>query len=96
MNPTLRRFSDVTDIPLPDGADPDSVEEPGAEELAQQIIDCESQQRMWLKSCLALMEVGRHNDESDSVERALDSLVVAAAARAKQILGSDVTTGFER
>jgi hypothetical protein len=76
-------------IPLPAGALPDEVEEPTAEDLAQQIIDLESQQRLWLGVCLKVMQVERTTAESDAVARALDSVVVAAAARAKRILGSD-------
>jgi hypothetical protein len=80
---------DELNIPLPDGTDPDDVTEPTAEEIAQQIIDLEAQQRLWLKSCLAIMQVERTTGESDVVSRALDSVVIAAVARAKRILGSD-------
>ena len=80
---------DEIDFPLPEGVDPDLVSEPTAEDIAQQIIDLESQQRLWLGVCLKIMQVERHSDESEPVVRALDSVVVAAAARAKRILGSD-------
>jgi hypothetical protein len=85
----------MTDIPLPEGVDPDSVEGPCPIEVEAHIIDCESQQRLWLRVCREMMEVTRHNDEDDKVQRALDTMVIAAAARAKRILGGDVT-GFER
>jgi hypothetical protein len=77
------------DIPLPDSVDPDEVQEPTAEDIAQQIIDLESQQRLWLAACLKIMQLTRTTGESDAVVRALDSVVIAAAARAKRILGSD-------
>jgi hypothetical protein len=80
---------DELNVPLPDGTDPDDVTEPTAEDIAQQIIDLESQQRLWLSVCLKLMQVERTTGESDAVSRALDSVIVAAAARAKRILGSD-------
>jgi hypothetical protein len=83
---------DIEDIPLPDRPevdDLDDAEEPTAEDIAQQIIDLESQQRLWLGVCLKLMQVERLSGESDAVARALDSVIVAAAARAKRILGSD-------
>jgi hypothetical protein len=82
---------ELKDIPLPDNVDPDHDEalEPTAEEIAQQIIDLESQQRLWLGVCLKIMQVARTADESGAVGRALDSVVIAAAARAKRILGSD-------
>ncbi len=59
-------------IPLPDGVDPDDDEvvEPTAEDIAQQIIDLESQQRLWLGVCLKLMQVERKTDESNAVARA--------------------------
>jgi hypothetical protein len=76
-------------IPLPEGVLPDDVQEPTAEDIAQQIIDLESQQRLWLGVCLKVMQVERSAAESDTVARALDSVVIAAAARAKRILGSD-------
>jgi len=83
----------LENVPLPDGvgADDENDEaiEPTAEDIAQQIIDLESQQRLWLGVCLKVMQVERTTGESDAVARALDSAVVAAAARAKRILGSD-------
>lgn len=80
---------DVESIPLPDGIDYNDAQDPTPEDIAQQIIDLESQQRLWLGACLKIMQVCRTADESDAVARALDSVVVAAAARAKRILGSD-------
>lgn len=76
-------------IPLPDGVAPDDAQEPTADDIAQQIIDLESQHRLWLAVCLKVMQVERTTAESDAVARALDSVVIAAAARAKRILGSD-------
>ena len=83
---------DIEDIPLPDRPevdDLDDAQEPTVEDIAQQLIDLESQQRLWLGVCLKLMQVERLSGESDAVARALDSVIVAAAARAKRILGSD-------
>jgi hypothetical protein len=79
----------IEDTPLAHDNRADDAVEPTVEEIAQQLIDLESQQRLWLGVCLKIMQVERHSDESEPVVRALDSVVVAAAARAKRILGSD-------
>ena len=86
---------DDLDVPLPDGADADLVQEPSAEEIAQQIIDLESQQRLWLKAILPLLQQLRADDSEPSprVQFALDQMTIAACERAARILRSDVTLG---
>ncbi len=90
-NPDLFDCDDDEDgsrSPLPTPHSPPE-EEPTAEDIAQQIIDLESQQRLWVKTCIAVVGMPRGEQESPKVEAALDSAIVAAAARMKRILGAD-------
>jgi hypothetical protein len=81
----------VEDIPLPDGTDPEDVDEPTAEDIAQQIIDCESQQRLWLKAILPLLQLrSPDTDPSDRVQFAFDQMTIAACERAARILRTDL------
>jgi hypothetical protein len=82
---------DNLDIPLPEGTDPDEIGEPTAEDIAQQIIDLESQQRLWLKAILPLLQLRSPDaDPSDRVQFAFDQMTIAACERAARILHSDL------
>jgi len=68
----------------------DDAADPTADEIAAQIIDLESQQRLWLKTCLAFVTMARGEDESPAIALAKDLVTQAAAARAKRILRGDL------
>jgi hypothetical protein len=86
-----RDDDDGLEIPLPEGIDPDDAEEPSAEEIAQQSVDLESQQRLWLKAILPLLQLRKgHSDPSDRVQFALDQMTIAACERAGRILRGDL------
>jgi hypothetical protein len=80
--------ADADDDDAADEATEESPE-PSQDDMAQQCLELESQQRLWLKVCKEVVQVNRKADESERVARAIDSLVIAAAARAKRILGAD-------
>jgi len=87
--PTPR--SPLAGVPLPDGALPDDATEPTAEDIAQQIIDLESQQRLWLKAILPLLQLRSPDaDPSDRVQFAFDQMTIAACERAARILRTDL------
>jgi hypothetical protein len=76
---------------LPDAVDPDDATEPTAEEIAQQIIDLESQQRLWLKAILPILQLRSPDaDPSDRVQYAFDQMTIAACERASRILRTDL------
>jgi hypothetical protein len=78
-------------VPLPDGVDPDGIDEPTAEEIAAQIIDLESQQRLWLKAILPLLQLrSPDSDPSDRVQFAFDQMSIAACERVVRILRNDL------
>jgi len=78
-------------VPLPEGITPGDVGEPTAEEIAQQIIDLEAQQRLWLKAILPLLQLrSSDSDPSERVQFAFDQMTIAACERAGRILGNDV------
>ncbi|MGO9924154.1 MAG: hypothetical protein ACLQIB_56865 [Isosphaeraceae bacterium] len=75
--------------------DDDSAEpqDPTAEEIAQQIIDLESQQRLWLKAILPLLQLRSPDaDPSDRVQFAFDRMTIAACERAARILRGDLSS----
>ncbi len=79
------------DVPLREGALPHDAMEPTAEEIAEQIIDLESQQRLWLKAILPLLQLRSPDaDPSDRVQFAFDQMTIAACERAARILRSDL------
>jgi hypothetical protein len=85
------RNDNAPPVPLPDGVDADEVGEPTAEDIAQQIIDLESQQRLWLKAILPLLQFRSPDaDPSDRVQFAFDQMTIAACERAARILRSDL------
>ncbi len=92
MNPDLfDRDHDSPDVSLPEGTLPDDAMEPTAEEIARQIIDLESQQRLWLKAILPLLQLRSPDaDPSDRVQFAFDQMAIAACERAARILRSDL------
>jgi len=82
---------DDLEVPLPDGVDPDDATEPTVDDIAQQIIDIESQQRLWLKAILPLLQLRSPDaDPSDRVQFAFDQMTIAACERAARILHNDL------
>jgi len=69
----------------------DDATEPTADEIAAQIIDLESQQRLWLKAILPLLQMRSPDaDPSDRVQFAFDQMTIAACERAARILRNDL------
>ncbi|HKI20099.1 MAG TPA: hypothetical protein VKA15_19575 [Isosphaeraceae bacterium] len=78
-------------LPAPDSPLDEEADEPTAEEIAQQIVDLESQQRLWLKAILPLLQLRSADaDPSDRVQFAFDQMTVAACERAARILRGDL------
>jgi hypothetical protein len=91
LSPLPAPRSILPSVPLPGRVDPDDAEEPTVEEIAQQIIDLESQQRLWLKAILPLLQLRSQNaDPSDRVQFAFDQMTIAACERAARILRTDL------
>ncbi len=82
---------DTDDLSVPAVDQSEDEREPTAEDIAQQIIDIESQQRLWLKAILPLLQLrSRDSDPSDRVQFALDQMTIAACERAARILRTDL------
>jgi hypothetical protein len=77
---------------LPDRVpDPDSIEEPTADELVEAALDYEAQARLWVRALRSVLELRSHDsDPSDRVQLALDLLHIAVCERLSRICRADL------
>jgi hypothetical protein len=67
-------------------------EPPIDDELVADIIDLESQKRLWVRALIPLLQLrSRESDPSSRVQLALDLLHIAACERIRRLLRSDLT-----
>ncbi len=65
--------------------------EPTADELIQAALNDESQQRLWLRTIIPLLQLRSHDsDPSGRVQLAYDLMHIAACERASRLLRSDL------
>jgi hypothetical protein len=66
-------------------------EPPIDDELVADIIDLESQKRLWVRALIPLLQLrSRESDPSSRVQLALDLLHIAACERIRRLLRSDL------
>jgi hypothetical protein len=66
-------------------------ETPIDDELVADIIDLESQKRLWVRALIPLLQLrSRESDPSSRVQLALDLLHIAACERIRRLLRSDL------
>ena len=74
--------------------DPTDIDQLDATDAADQRVQDIADQRQWLESCLTAVSTATSETVcSDEVRSALDALAIAAMARAKRILRSDLGRG---
>jgi hypothetical protein len=74
--------------PSDDDLDADS---PTDDDLVNDIIDLETQKRLWLRSIIPLLQLrSNETDSSGRVQLALDLMHVAACERVRRLLRSDL------
>jgi hypothetical protein len=67
-------------------------EPPIDDELVADIIDLESQKRLWVRALIPLLQLrSRESDPSSRVQLALDLVHIAACERIRRLLRSDLT-----
>jgi hypothetical protein len=88
MNPNIGPLG------LPDpsaAADQVDNEELTADDLVNAAIDHESQQRLWLRAIIPLLQLRSHDsDPSPRVQLAFDLMHIAAAERVARLMRSDL------
>ena len=66
-------------------------ETPSDDELVADIIDLESQKRLWVRALIPLLQLrSRESDPSSRVQLALDLMHIAACERIRRLLRSDL------
>jgi hypothetical protein len=66
-------------------------ETPIDDELVADIIDLESQKRLWVRALIPLLQLrSRESDPSSRVQLALDLVHIAACERIRRLLRSDL------
>ncbi len=64
---------------------------PDDDDLVAEVIDLETQKRLWLRAIIPLIQLrSRESDPSGRVQLALDLMHIAACERISRILRSDV------
>jgi hypothetical protein len=66
-------------------------ETPIDDELVADVIDLESQKRLWVRALIPLLQLrSRESDPSSRVQLALDLMHIAACERIRRLLRSDL------
>jgi hypothetical protein len=79
---------DTNQPPSQDDLDEDRASD---EELVAEVIDLETQKRLWVRALVPLLQLRSHDtDPSSRVQLALDLLHIAACERIRRILHSDL------
>lgn len=74
--------------PPHDGLDEES---PIDDDLVAEVIDLETQKRLWVRALIPLLQLrSRESDPSGRVQLALDLMFIAACERIRRILRSDL------
>jgi hypothetical protein len=80
MNPDINPINDEID---------DDVQT--SDELVEAVLDLESQQRLWLRAIIPLLQLRSHDsDPSSRVQLAFDMMHIAGCERVGRILRSDL------
>jgi hypothetical protein len=76
---------------MPEELPEDCDETPDDSDALAEVIDLESQKRLWVRTLIPLLELRSHDsDPSDRVQLAVDLLHVAACERISRIVRSDL------
>jgi hypothetical protein len=67
---------------------------PTDDDLVNDIIDLETEKRLWLRAIIPLLQLRSHEaDPSGRVQLAFDLMHIAACERARRLLRSDLPAG---
>jgi hypothetical protein len=70
------------------------IDELAEDDMAQEVIDLESQRRLWLRAIIPLLSIRSHDtDPSDRVQFAVDLMHIAACERVVRLMHSDEIEG---
>lgn len=73
-------------------SDNDDLEEANDDDVVADVIDLETQKRLWVRALIPLLQLrSRDSDASGRVQLALDLMHIAACERVCRILRSDLT-----
>jgi hypothetical protein len=73
----------------------ETTADPSADDMVQEIIDLETEKRLWLRAIIPLLQLRSHDtDPSGRVQLAFDLMTIAACERAGRLLRSDVDGGL--
>jgi len=73
-------------------SDNDELEEANDDDVIADVIDLETQKRLWVRALIPLLQLrSRDSDASGRVQLALDLMHIAACERVSRILRSDLT-----
>jgi hypothetical protein len=73
--------------------DPEPIDddEPPVDDLVAELIDLETQKRLWIRSLVPLLQLRKGDtDPSGRVQLALDLVAIAACERIRRICASDL------
>ncbi len=91
MTPDTDDMATIFSSPVPAPEPEPAPVEPTADDVMASCVEVEAERRRWLRAITPLIEAYGSEPERDPVvQAALDSLVVAAVARLKRILRSDL------
>ena len=69
----------------------DDTEAPAADDLVAEVIDLETQRRLWIRSLIPLLQLRSHDsDPSGRVQLAFDLMHISVCDRIRQLLHADV------
>jgi hypothetical protein len=75
---------------LPPGSDDEDDDDSSAVDLVTEALDLETQQRLWLRALIPLLQLRSHDsDPSGRVQLAFDLMHIAACERVSRIVRGD-------
>jgi len=75
---------------FPTGSD-DEDDVPSADDMLTEVLDLETQQRLWLRTLIPLLQLRSHDsDPSGRVQLAFDLMHIAACERVSRIVRGDL------
>lgn len=86
-------MNEADDVPIDEAMDDDELRTMEAVDAQLELYEQERQDRLWLGSCRAWMEIMQRPNRSEPkerVQRAVDDAVIAACERAARIFRSDL------
>jgi hypothetical protein len=78
-------------LEMPPVSDDEESEAPTPEDMVNDVLDLETQQRLWLRAIIPLLQLRSHDsDPSGRVQLAFDLMHIAACERVSRIVQADL------